>query len=99
LAGEETRERILDAAERLFARKGITSTSMRALTAAAGVNLAAVHYHFGSKEALLDAVIERRAEPCNAARNRALDRHLAERAEAAPDVEQVLRAFLEPVVE
>jgi len=99
MAGAETRERILNAAERLFALRGIASTSMRALTRAAGVNLAAVHYHFGSKEALLDAVIERRAEPLNAARNLALDRHLADCAQDRPDVEQVLRAFLEPVVE
>jgi AcrR family transcriptional regulator len=99
MAGEETRERILNAAERLFALRGIASTSMRALTKSAEVNLAAVHYHFGSKEALLDAVIERRAEPLNAARNYALDRHLADRAPGRPDVERVLRAFLEPVVE
>jgi len=99
MAGEDTRERILDAAERLFARRGVAATSMRALTQAAGVNLAAVHYHFGSKDALLDAVVGRRAEPLNAARNQALDRHLAGRRASRPDVEAVLRAFLEPVVE
>jgi AcrR family transcriptional regulator len=98
MAGEDTRERILTAAERLFAERGITSTSMRALTTAAGVNLAAVHYHFGSKEALLDAVIERRALPLNAARIRELERHEDERGDAAPEVESIFRAFLLPTV-
>ncbi|MCH6551326.1 MAG: helix-turn-helix transcriptional regulator [Planctomycetes bacterium] len=60
-----TRERLLDVAEELFAEKGIAGTSLRTLTKAAETNLAAVHYHFGSKEALLDAVFERRAGPMN----------------------------------
>ena len=47
-----TKDRILDAAERLFAHKGIEATSLRNITAEAGVNLAAVNYHFQSKEAL-----------------------------------------------
>jgi len=98
VAGGETRERILRAAERLFAERGITSTSMRALTSAAGVNLAAVHYHFGSKEALLDAAIERRARPMNAARLEALERHEREQGAAPPDVESIFRAFLLPAV-
>ncbi len=69
-----TRERILDAAEELFAEKGIVATSLRVLTKAAGVNLAAVHYYFGSKEALLDAVLERRAEAVNLERLASLAR-------------------------
>jgi AcrR family transcriptional regulator len=98
MAGESTRERILTAAERLFAERGITSTSMRALTRAAGVNLAAAHYHFGSKEALLDAVIERRSLPLNRERIRELERHEAERDDAAPEIESIFRAFLLPTV-
>jgi AcrR family transcriptional regulator len=98
MAGEDTRERILTAAERLFAERGITSTSVRALTHAAEVNLAAAHYHFGSKEALLDAVIERRALPLNAARVRELERHEDERGDAGPEVESIFRAFLLPAV-
>ena len=62
MAGE-TRERILDVAERLFADSGFASTSLRDITAEAGVNLAAVNYHFGSKEALLGAILERRIRP------------------------------------
>jgi len=99
MAGELTRERILNAAEKLFAERGITSTSMRALTKAAGVNLAAVHYHFGSKGALLDAVIENRACPLNAARICQLEAHLAERGEARPEVESIFRAFLLPALQ
>jgi len=98
MSGEDTRERILAAAEQLFAERGITSTSMRALTHAAGVNLAAAHYHFGSKEALLDAVIERRARPLNEARLRELERHEAERGDTGPEVEGIFRAFLMPTV-
>ena len=59
----DTKNRILDAAERLFADKGFDATSLRMITAAAEVNLAAVNYHFQSKEALLQAVYARRAGP------------------------------------
>ena len=61
MASEDTRERLLNAAEQLFAEQGISGTALRALTKAAKVTLAAVHYHFGNKEGLLDAVVERRA--------------------------------------
>jgi AcrR family transcriptional regulator len=56
----DTRERILDVAERLFMENGYEATSMRMITGAAEVNLAAVNYHFGSKEALLREVFRRR---------------------------------------
>ena len=61
----DTKERILETAERLFAEKGYGAVSLRSIIAAAEVNLAAVHYHFHSKEALLDAVLQRRIEPVN----------------------------------
>jgi AcrR family transcriptional regulator len=93
-----TRERILDAAEELFAELGIADTSLRALTRHAGVNLAAVHYHFGSKDGLLDAVVERIAEPINAERRRALARIEAE-ATGRPEAADLLRAYFGPVVE
>jgi len=69
-----TKERILDAAERLFAEKGVDATSLRQVTGAAGVNVAAIHYHFGSKEELLRAVIARRFDPVNQERLKQLDR-------------------------
>lgn len=59
----DTVKRILDAAEVLFAQKGFAETSLRAITSKAGVNLAAVNYHFGSKEALIQAVFERYLTP------------------------------------
>ena len=59
----DTVQRILDAAEVLFAQKGFAETSLRAITSRAGVNLAAVNYHFGSKEALIQAVFERYLTP------------------------------------
>ena len=99
---EGTRERILDTAERLFADRGISGTSLRVLTQAAGVNLAAVHYHFGSKEGLLDAVVERRAAPANRERLAELASLEAagalEAAAGAPAIEDILRAFLEPAL-
>ena len=64
----ETKQRILNAAEHLFATDGYHATSLRVITTAATVNLAAVNYHFGSKEALLEAVIVRRLSPLNEVR-------------------------------
>ena len=62
---QDTKLRILEAAERLFMERGFAATSLREITATARVNLAAVNYHFGSKEALIDAVLTRRLQPLN----------------------------------
>ncbi|MXY18101.1 MAG: TetR/AcrR family transcriptional regulator [Acidobacteria bacterium] len=94
MAGE-TRERILEVAERLFATAGFASTSLRDITAEAGVNLAAVNYHFGSKEALLVAILERRIRP-RKYRRRALLDELEARAYGGPTVEQIVAAFVSP---
>ncbi len=69
-----TKLRILDAAEALFMERGFEATSLRAITAAAGVNLAAVNYHFGSKEELFQAVLTRRLDPMNQLRLELLTR-------------------------
>jgi AcrR family transcriptional regulator len=90
----ETRTRILDAAEALFMQHGFEATSMRHLTANAGVNLAAVNYHFGSKHALIEAVFRRRLDPINAARVAALDELEKQNAPLTP--EAIIRAFLAP---
>lgn len=91
-----TKERILDAAERLFADKGFDATSMRLITAAAGVNLAAVNYHFGSKAGLLEAVFRRRVEPLNRERLRLLE-ELQQGGEAC-EVAAILRTYIEPAL-
>src|SRR5436189_1262804 len=70
----DTKTRILDAAELLFMEHGFEATSLRQLTAAASVNLAAVNYHFGSKEELFQAVLTRRLDPMNQERIDLLDR-------------------------
>jgi AcrR family transcriptional regulator len=90
----ETRTRILDAAEELFMQHGFEGTSMRQLTSRAGVNLAAVNYHFGSKDALIEAVFRRRLDPMNAARIAALAE--LEKESRAPAPEAIIRAFVGP---
>lgn len=100
MAQPDTKTCILDAAEKLFARDGYHYSSLRDITGRAKVNLAAVNYHFGSKEALLQAVIERRLLPLNQIRQEKLAAVLA-RAEAAghpPAAHDLLRAFIEPTL-
>jgi AcrR family transcriptional regulator len=90
----DTRDRILDVAERMFAEYGFELTSLRALTTEAGVNLAAVHYHFGSKERLLEAVLMRLVAPVNEMRLSMLD---ALEADATPPpLERLIEAFVGP---
>ena len=93
-----TSVKILDAAETLFAEHGFAATSLRDITAKAGVNLASVNYHFGSKEALLASVLERRFGPVNQARLALLTQLEADDAQA-PSVEGIVRALLAPVFE
>src|SRR6185503_14026354 len=90
----ETRTRILDAAEALFMQHGFEATSMRHLTSTAEVNLAAVNYHFGSKDALIEAVFRRRLDPMNAARIAALDE--LEKQNHPQTAEAIIRAFIAP---
>jgi AcrR family transcriptional regulator len=91
----DTKERLLDAAERLFAERGFEGTSMRAVTQAADASVSAANYHFGSKEALLQAALVRRLEPLNRRRLEALDALEAAGGAAVP-VEALLEAFLRP---
>jgi AcrR family transcriptional regulator len=91
----DTRTQILDAAERLFADHGFRGTSVRAITDLAGVNLASVGYHFGSKADLLVAVIRRVVEPITAAQAAGLDRLLAKSPD--PPVSDLVAAFAGPL--
>ena len=90
-----TKERILDTAEALFAEHGFAGTSLRQVTGHADVNLAAVNYHFGSKDNLVTEVFRRRMDEMSQAR---LQRLQAARTQAPPQLEAVLRAFIEPAL-
>lgn len=94
IASIPTKDRILDSAEKLFGINGFEATSLRDITTEAGVNLAAVNYHFQSKDSLIEAVIARRIEPVNRKRLELLDA-----AGENPTVEQILTAFLAPLLE
>ena len=90
-----TKERILSAAEDLFAQYGFSGTSLRQVTAHAEVNIAAVNYHFGSKENLVAEVFRRRLDDLSGKRLTALRDALRER---PGDLEAILAAFIEPAL-
>jgi AcrR family transcriptional regulator len=92
----DTKDRILDAAEKLIAEQGYASTSLRQIIAEAGVNLASVHYHFGSKEELLDGLISRKIGPVNQRRLAMLTDYEDRAAPEAAQLEELLTAFLAP---
>ena len=94
----DTKTRILDAAEQLFMEHGFEATSLRSLTAAASVNLAAVNYHFGSKEELFQAVLTRRLDPMNQERIELLERVEREAAGKPMSCEKILFAMLIPAL-
>jgi AcrR family transcriptional regulator len=96
MTAPDTKQRLLDSAEAAFAEQGFAGASLRAITRRAGANLAAVHYHFGSKEALFGAVFERRLEAINRERLRRLDRLEREAGGEAVALEALVRAFVEP---
>ena len=91
-----TKERILGAAELLFAQRGFEGASLRQLTTNAGVNLAAVNYHFGSKEKLVEEVFRRRLDALNERRLSALAKIAG-----APQttLQDVLEAFIRPALD
>ncbi|HWH47655.1 MAG TPA: TetR family transcriptional regulator [Burkholderiales bacterium] len=95
----DTKERILSAAESLFMERGYAATSLRKITAKAKVNLAAVNYHFGSKDTLIREVFERRVGPLNSARIAHLDR-LESDADGRPlTAEQIMEAIVAPALQ
>ena len=93
---DTTRDRLLDTAARLFAERGYQATTMRAVTAEAGANIAAVNYHFGSKQALLEAVVRRALGPVVEERRARLD---ALEAQGDPTVEQIVDAIIGPLID
>jgi AcrR family transcriptional regulator len=93
-----TKDRILDAAELLVAGQGVFGTSLRQITSEAGVNLAAVNYHFQSKDDLMLAIYRRRVQPVNEERLAMLDELESTYGNSPVPLEEVLRAFIEPVL-
>lgn len=90
-------ERILDAAEALFAEKGYDGVTLRQIARRAQVDVALANYHFGRKRDLFQAVFERRAAFLNDARREALHRCQEAAGEAGPTLEQIIEAFLRPL--
>jgi len=90
----DTKTQILDSAERMFATQGFAGTTLRSLVQEAGVNLAAVNYHFGSKEELHTAVVGRMAKVIVERQLEAAE--LLKQKDAALSLEDVLRAYIEP---
>jgi AcrR family transcriptional regulator len=91
-----TKDRLLNSAEQLFAEHGFASTSLRQLTTLADVNIAAVNYHFGSKDNLINEVFRRRLDDLSERRMKAL-----QQAQSLPEntLEKVLAAFIRPALE
>ncbi|MGH8076147.1 MAG: TetR/AcrR family transcriptional regulator [Lysobacter sp.] len=90
-----TKDRILGAAEELFAQFGFTGTSLRQVTSRADVNIAAVNYHFGSKENLVNEVFRRRMDDMSAQRLSALKTAIEQH---PGELEPILAAFVEPAL-
>jgi AcrR family transcriptional regulator len=93
------KERILDAAEQLFARHGFYGVSLREITQAARVDVALVGYHFGGKRELFTAVFERRAAPLNRERLELLEAVRRAALPGAPSLEAIVNAFTQPLLE
>jgi AcrR family transcriptional regulator len=93
------KERLLDAAEQLFAQRGFHGVSLRDITEAAGVDVALVGYHFGSKRALFTSVFERRAEVLNRERLELLEEVRRTALPAPPQIEAIVNAFSYPLLE
>lgn len=98
MAAADTKEQILDVAEQVVAENGYAGTTLRNIVSKAKVNLAAVHYHFGSKEDLVEALIARIAKPIVSGQISALEA-LPHQLGQSPSVEALLRAYLQPSID
>jgi AcrR family transcriptional regulator len=96
--GLDLKETILDAAEGLFARHGFYGVTTRQVASEAGVDTALIHYYFGAKRELFDAVFLRRAEILNQAREASMDVYVKASAAADMTVEGVIEAFIDPLL-
>ncbi|MFK7958064.1 MAG: TetR/AcrR family transcriptional regulator [Lysobacterales bacterium] len=96
---EITRQRILDAAEALFARHGFAAVTVRQIMKQAESDVALAYYHFDSKRALFDAVLLRRAQQLNELRDKALDEVERRHTDDAPSVQEIISAFTTPLLQ
>jgi AcrR family transcriptional regulator len=96
--GERARTRILDTAEKLFADEGPAAVTLRSIAAAAGVNVAAVNYYFGSKEKLFEEMFLRRIVPLNEERLARLDACI-EAAGGTPALQDIVTAYVMPALQ
>src|ERR1043165_10017836 len=94
-----TRVELLDAAERLFSQNGVEGTSVRDIIKAAGANLGAINYHFGTKDRLALEVFARRLEPVNRERIARLNTLEAAAGRKKLKLEQILDAMIRPALE
>ena len=95
---QSTRERILDAAEELFAQKGYEGVSVRQITGKAQADVSLAYYHFRSKRDLFDQVMLRRVEHLNMIRLKALEAVEERHRDDAPTVEEIIAAFTQPLL-
>ncbi len=96
---QQTRDRILDAAEKLFAQKGFEGVSVRQIMSAADADVSLAYYHFKSKRDLFDQVMLRRVEYLNEIRLQALTEVEERHGDDAPTVEEIIGAFTQPLLQ
>jgi AcrR family transcriptional regulator len=97
MARPSTRQKLLDCAENLFANQGLAGVSLRSINASAGLSPAALHYHFGSKDALVAALLERRMPSLMERRRELFD--ALEGTNATVGVRNILEALVQPMIE
>ena len=96
-AKRDTKTAILDAAQKLMAEHGINGVSLRAILTEAGANPAALHYHFGSRESLIEAILIRHGRPNSERRRAIVEKKLARKRTA--EVHDVVDALVDPILE
>ena len=94
----DTKTAILDAAEKAFAARGVQGISLRAILTGSGINPALAHYHFGSKDGLIRAILLRRMVPLSEERIRRFDELEARPGDPGYTVRDALRAFIAPAI-
>jgi len=97
MARTSARERLLDCAERLFAEHGAEGVSLRTINAEAGLSPAALHYHFGTKQKLLEALLDRRMSTLMERRKALFDDLIA--APEPPGARRIMEALVQPLAE